>query len=314
MRSPVLGTVRSILATATAGALLLTGLPTGQAAAQPHRSHQSHQPPQHHAAAERATVVRVGTFNINAGLPVDRWRQAVYDFSLLVDVGGLQEAAGKDKAHALATMPGVGSYVSKRFLQEPVIWNRDAFMLLRGRSPKIAAGRMVESKTGPGLVRQPATLATVVRLRSRTSGETVSVLNVHLLSGAVNAGKRLPGVPRRFGMYRDQVRNLGKLVRKEKRWAGGPVWLVGDFNVNYGRDKAVRNRSLAYATMRRKGLVASWEARKGQLKPGQGSGSRGGAYLDVIWSQRKARSVAVHRDERFRVSDHYPVVSAYAAP
>lgn len=307
MRASALGTVRSALAMGTIGALLLSGHAAG---------HASGPPPQHRKAdaVERDSVVRVGTFNINAGLPVDRWRQAVQDFGTLVDVGGLQEAAGKEKAHALATMPGVGSYVSKRFLQEPVFWNQDAFALVRGRSPKIAAGRKVESKTGPGLVRQRATLATVARLRSRTSGETVSVINVHLISGAVNAGKRLPGVPRRFEMYRDQVRNLGRLVHKEKRWAGGPVWLVGDFNVNYGRDKAVRNRSLAYATMRRKGLIASWEARKGELRPGEGSGSRSGAYLDVIWSQRKARSVTVHRDDRFAVSDHFPVVSTYASP
>ncbi|MDF1604870.1 endonuclease/exonuclease/phosphatase family protein [Nocardioides sp. YIM 152315] len=305
MSTPVLGTVRSTIAAGAVGALLLSGVP---AAAQPAPEHRSA------PAAERASAVRIGTFNINAGLPLDRWRQAVQDFSALVDIGGIQEAAGKDKAAALRSMPGIGSYVSQRFLQEPVFWNQDAFRLVKGRSPKIAAGRKVESKTGPGLVHQAATLATVARLRSRTSGETISVVNVHLLSGSVNAGKPLPGVPRRVGMYTDQVRNLGKVVKKEKKWSGGPVWVVGDFNVNYGRDKVVRKKRFAFSTLRRRDLVASWEARKGQLQPGHGSGSRSGAYLDVIWSTRKARSVDVRRDEQFRVSDHFPVVSAYRAP
>ncbi|MFC7493358.1 MULTISPECIES: endonuclease/exonuclease/phosphatase family protein [unclassified Nocardioides] len=287
------------------GALLLSGQP---ASAQPAPEGRSSAP------AERASAVRVGTFNINAALPLDQWRQAVQEFSTLVDVGGIQEAAGTEKAAAMKAMPGIGSWRSKRFLQEPVFWNKDAYKLLRGRAAKIADGRKVEDKTGPGLVHQEATLATVVRLRSKLSGETISVVNVHLLSGAVNAGKRLPGVPRRVGMYLDQVRNLGKVVSKEKQWAGGPVWVLGDFNVNYGRDKAVRNRKFAYSTMRRRDLVASWEARKGQLQPGQGSGARSGAYLDVIWSTRKARSVDVLREDRFRISDHFPVVSSYRAP
>lgn len=308
MSLPVLGTVRSTIAAGLAGALLLTG----QAAS----GHPAPPPPKggSPAPAKRGTVVRIGTFNINAALPVDRWRQAVYDFSLLVDIGGIQEAAGTDKAEAMRAMPGIGSWRSERFLQEPVFWNQEAFSLLKGRAVKIADGRMVEDKAGPGLVHQQATLATVVRLRSRTSSETVSVVNVHLLSGAVSAGKALPGVPRRVGMYEDQVRNLGKVVRTEKRWSGGPVWVLGDFNVNYGRDKAVRKRRFAYSTMRRRGLIASWEARKGELEPGHGSGSRSGAYLDVIWSTRKAGSVDVHREDHFRVSDHFPVVSTYAAP
>jgi endonuclease/exonuclease/phosphatase family metal-dependent hydrolase len=305
MSNPVLGTVRSTIAAIAVGGLVFSG-PAASAHPAPERSSPG--------PAERGSVVRIGTFNINAGLPVDQWRQAVQAFIPRVDIAGLQEAAGKDKAAALKSMPGINSYVSQRFLQEPIFWNPDAFGLIRGRSPKIADGRMVEDRNGGGLVHQDSTLATVVRLRSKVSGETISVVNVHLIQGAVNAGKPLPGVPRRVGMYADQVRHLGKVVRAEKRWAGGPVWVVGDFNVNYGRDKAVHKKRFAYSTMRRRDLVASWEARKGELQPGHGSGARSGAYLDVIWSTRRARSVDVLREDPFRVSDHFPVVSTYAAP
>jgi endonuclease/exonuclease/phosphatase family metal-dependent hydrolase len=303
MSSPVLGTVRSLVAASAVGALLIAGQGAAGASAPDDRPQQ-----------ERVGALRVGTFNIDAGRSLDEWRTAVQALTTRVEIGGIQEAAGTEKAAALKAMPGINSYVSQKFLQEPIFWNADAFSLVRGRSPVIAAGRKVENRSGPGLVRQDRSLATVVRLRSKTSGETISVVNVHLLQGAVNAGKKLKGVPRRVAMYEDQVRNLGTVVGKEKQWAGGPVFVTGDFNVNYGRDKAVKNKKLAYATLHRRGLVASWEARKGQLQPGQGSGAVSGAYLDVVWSTRKAHSVDVLREDPYRISTHFPVVSTYASP
>lgn len=265
------------------------------------------------APAARASALRVGTFNIDVGVPLDTWTRTIQSFLPRVDVGGLQEVAGRDKAAALRSMPGFNSYVSHRFKQNPVFWNTSVFSLVKGRSPRIAKGRTVEGRSGGSMYERP-TLATVARLRSKATGRTVSVVSVHLLQGSVDNGKKVPGRSRRFAMYQEQVRNLGKVMAKERKWADGPVWLVGDFNDNYMAEKKHHRRKLAYATLHRRGLVSSWQAVQGKLRPGQGSGTRSGSYLDQIWSNRKAGSVAVLRDQVFRVGQHYPVVSTYRMP
>jgi len=257
--------------------------------------------------------MRIGTFNIDAGVPVDRWTQTVRDFSTQVDVAGLQEATGRTKVAALAAMPGISTYVAPHYRQQPIFWNSSLFSLVGGRAPKTAGGRQVEKLNG-GVTHQETTRATVARLRSKATGRTISVIDVHLLPNAVREGRRVRGVPRRFAMYEEQVRKLGKIVAKEKKWAHGRVWLLGDFNDNYVADKKKHKRKLAYATMHRHGLVAAWQAVKGKLRPGQGSGTRSGSYLDVIWSPERAASVAVLREETFRVGQHYPLVSTYPMP
>lgn len=311
MQARILGMVRTAVAAGAVGTLLISGQATAAAPAATPRTASTAAAPAERAAAP----LRIGTFNIDAKLPLDRWRQAAGDFIPLVDIGGMQEVAGRQKAAALRSVPGIDSYVSNRFLQEPIFWNTNLFTLIQGRSPRIAKGRYVEGLYGHGTLYRRSTLATVVRLRSRTTGRTISVIDVHLIECAVDNGKRVRSVPRRFAMYKDEVRGLGKVVAQEKKWAQGPVWLLGDFNDNYAADKRVRNPKLAYAAMRRRHLVASWEAIKGKLKPGQGSGARGkGSYLDVIWSTQHAASVSVLREERFHVGQHYPVVSTYPMP
>jgi len=296
-------TLRTTILAGVVGTALLSGQAAGMASAAPAEP----------GPAARAAVLRVGTFNIDAGVPLDRWAQAVRDFSTRVDIGGLQEATGKEKTAALKAVPGIASYVSPRYRQQPIFWNSSLFRLVGGRAPKTAGGRQVE-RLGGGVTHQQTTRATIARLRSTATGRTISVIDVHLLPNAVRKGRRVRGVPRRFAMYEQQVRKLGKIVAREKHWADGPVWLLGDFNDNYRADRRKHKHKLAYATMHRHGLVASWQAVKGKLRPGQGSGTRSGSYLDVVWSPERARSVAVLREDAFRVGQHYPLVSTYAMP
>jgi len=305
MKTRVITPLRTAIAAGAVGAVLLSGQAAGAVGARPG--------PVGAEPAARAAAVRVGTFNIDAGVAVDRWAQAVRDFSTHVDIGGLQEATGKEKTAALKAVPGIASYVSPRYRQQPIFWNSSLFSLIKGRAPKTAGGRQVE-RLGGGVTHQETTRATVARLRSKTTGRTISVIDVHLLPNAVRQGRRVRGVPRRLAMYEQQVHKLGKIVAREKKWADGPVWVLGDFNDNYRADKRRHKHKLAYATMHRHGLVAAWEAVKGKLQPGQGSGTRSGSYLDVVWSPQKATSVAVLREEAFQVGQHYPVVSTYRMP
>jgi endonuclease/exonuclease/phosphatase family metal-dependent hydrolase len=253
--------------------------------------------------------VRVGTFNINASQGFQVWSNAVADFMPMVDVAGLQEVNKREKTAWLLQAEGWGSYRPAELQQNPVIWDEDAFELLEGRGEKIAEGRRVEVKKPGADSYEHDAWATVVRLRHIPTGQTVSIVNVHLISGAVNNGQPIPGRPRLLSLYVDEVAGTAGVVAEERAWAEGRVYVVGDFNNNYPADRRWHRARLAYAQLTKRGLTSAWESRA-VLIPGQGSGTRGGSYLDNVWSAGRANVISVKRT--FHVSDHYPVVASYA--
>jgi endonuclease/exonuclease/phosphatase family metal-dependent hydrolase len=254
--------------------------------------------------------VTVGTFNINASQRFGVWRNAIREFRTHVQVAGLQEVNSDQKRHFLRSSRW-GAFWPAKLGQNPVIWDRQAFEMLAARGAKLAKGRYVGNEKPGADPYRKASWATVVRLRHVRSGRTISVVNTHLVAGGVNGGRRIPGNPRLYNLYVDQMAGLARTVRTERSWAGGRVFVVGDFNVNYPADKKRRHANLPYALLTGAGLVSAWEARR-EIEPGHGSGTRGGAYLDGVWSSRGARRVSVMRS--INVSDHFPVIATYAPP
>jgi endonuclease/exonuclease/phosphatase family metal-dependent hydrolase len=262
------------------------------------------------ATAAPAAHIRVGSFNINAGRSTATFRNAIARFRSDVDVAGLQEVNSKPKHRFLAHMHGWGSYHPGQLRQNPVIWRTSEFTRVSARGAKIATARNVgHEKPGAPAHRDPQR-ATVVRLRHRATGVTISVINVHLVAGAVNSGRCLERAPRLCRLYKDSVAGLRRVTAQERSWAQGRVYVIGDMNDNYPADKRRHQREMAYAQLHGAGLVAHWERRR-EIRPAEGSGTRGGAYLDQIWARREPASIAVNRS--IKVSDHYPIVAVYDA-
>lgn len=262
------------------------------------------------ATAATGSHVRVGSFNINASVSTATFRRAVSRFRADVDVAGLQEVNNDPKVRFLKHMRGWGAYHPGKLRQNPVIWRTSEFARLDARGAKIASARYVgHEKPGAPAHRHPQ-WATVVRLRHRATGVPVSVVNVHLVAGAVNSGRCLRDAPRLCRLYKDSVAGLRRVTAQERAWAHGRVYVIGDMNDNYPADKRRHQRDLAYAQLRGAGLVAHWERRR-EIRPSEGSGTRGGAYLDQMWARRKPVSIAV--DHSIKVSDHYPILAVYDA-
>jgi endonuclease/exonuclease/phosphatase family metal-dependent hydrolase len=260
------------------------------------------------ASAATGSHARVGSFNINASASTATFKRAVTQFRSGVDVAGLQEVNNDPKVRFLGHMRGWGAYHPKKLRQNPVIWRRSEFTRVDARGAKIASARYVgHEKPGAPAHRHPQ-WATVVRLRHQATGVNVSVINVHLVAGAVNSGRCLRDAPRLCRLYKDSVAGLRRVAAQERSWAHGRVYVIGDMNDNYPADKRWHQRDLAYAQLRGAGLVAHWERRR-EIKPSEGSGTRGGAYLDQMWARRKPVSIAV--DHSIKVSDHYPIVAVY---
>lgn len=254
----------------------------------------------------------VGTFNIDAAQKVKVWKRAVTKFRRDVQVAGLQEVSSDTKRSFLRRSRGWDSYAPQapKVQQNPVIWRTGVFDRVSARAARIAKGRHVGHEKAGMPAYRPASWATVVRLRDRTTGGLLSVVNVHLVAGGVNGGKAIRSNRKLYRLYLDQVQGLARVVRTERGWADARVVVTGDFNDNYVADRTHRHAKLVYRQLVKAGYVSAWESRK-ELKPRHGSTTAGGSYLDNVWATTGARSITVNRT--INVSQHFPVVARYPA-
>lgn len=246
----------------------------------------------------------IGTFNIRADRSLEKFKEAVDAFKQRVQVAGLQEIAEKDKNDYLQQDEDWGYYRPEQLRQNPVIWDTGYFDFVDAPDTghRIARGREVESKTG-GTELKEDSYATVVRLEHLLSGNQVSVINVHLLSGASRVGRPWPGRPLRFELLTDQVRGTVRLIKAEKE-LGNEVFILGDFNVGFQADEKVRHRKLPYRRYKRVDFVSMWAG--GELDK---RGTYENAYLDQVWTTvaPERREVAYDIDQ----SDHFPAIATY---
>lgn len=248
--------------------------------------------------------VDIGSYNIRADRTLRQFKKGVDALKERVHVAGLQEIAEKEKNDYLQLDENWGYYRPSELRQNPVIWDTRQFQYAGAPASgyRIARGRPIESKTG-GEEYKDASFATVVRLDHLVTGVEISVVNVHLLSGASRVGRPWPGRPRRFDMLCDQVRGLIRLVRTEQE-RGNTVFVVGDFNVGFQADQKVRHKKLPFKRFRKVGFRSIWQG--GELAK---KGTYENAYLDQIWAVEPAEQREVARD--IRQSDHYPAIGRY---
>lgn len=254
----------------------------------------------------------IGTYNIRAGVSFAEFRSAVEKFQPYVEVAGLQEIGANDKSHWLRDdNPDWGYYRPPELQQNPVIWRKALFDHVSARGVKIAEGRDLGNENGPKV--KGDTWATLVRLLDRDSGEQITVLNVHLIAGAVKAGHKWPGRPRHYRLYTDQVAGLIRAVKAERADAAGSaddrIYVLGDFNVGYVADANWRRKKLPFRKFKRLGMQSMWQ---GSRYVNKSFGTRNDALIDQIWNTHQPTATKILR--RIKESDHRPAFATYALP
>lgn len=261
------------------------------------------------ASAAGRTQLRVGSYNIRAGVGTNTFSSAVHGLISQVDVAGLQEVNHHAKEDVLRRMRSQGfSYwrASKDHgEQSPIVWRTSRFRLVSHKSVRIAkryhVGHEIKGR-GPRTNRM---YAVVVHLKDKATGGNVSVINVHLLPGACINGGPMRGRPRTFKAFRATVIHLGRLAKAQK--AFGRVYVLGDFNIGYKADRRVGRTHMPVKTFRRLGMTSMWATQVPSGKRGSHAGSP--SLIDQVFAGRKASNTAVRFD--MRQSDHYPVIARY---
>lgn len=258
------------------------------------------------AAAESdptwAVPLRVGTYNFQYKRSLDAFKKAMDALVERVDVAGLQETRTLRRNGYLEKSAVWGSYRPSEDSPNPVIWDKRVFRFIEGNGYLLARGRSIGNEREHGRGVSQDSFATVVRLQHLTTGENVSIINVHLVAGAVRKGKPWRGRPRLFRMYQEQVANAVRAERIERKW--GRVFVLGDLNIGYRVDRRVQRYGLPYRRLTRRGLDSMWKGYNVTV-----GGTKGDSYLDQVWADQRAADATVARD--IRGSDHFPAIATY---
>jgi len=270
--------------------------PAGQAAA-----------PVGTAAAGDPTQLRIGTYNIRAGVDLADFKRGIDAFKPEVDVAGLQEIGSNDRNKYLRADHDWGYYRPAELQQNPIIWDRSLFDFLDARAYKIAEARDLHGEHS-GDEAKGDSFATIVRLRHRPSGQRISFVNVHLVRGAVKGGRPAKGKPHLFELYVDQVAGLIRAVKEERGYADR-VYALGDFNVGYKADAKWRHRKLPFRKFKDIGYRSMWQKSPYLRK---GFGTHNDALIDQVWNPVNSVDESILR--RIDASDHHPAVATYRMP
>ncbi len=273
-----------------------------------------------HAAPRPANPVaaplRIGSFNIRAGVSTQDFSDGVHAFLPYAEVIGLQETNSKDKAQVLANLSSSGwdfyrqyrTHVSSHPHQNgaeqmPVLWHSDRFVCTYA-GPALLSDIFLLHGEKPAFDDNKPHYFTVVHLVDRVTGQKIAILNVHLIPGVIMSGVPNRGMPRHWALYQKQLAHVVAMTRQQQKW--GRVFVLGDFNSGWLQDKAHRHRGLPYRSFRAIGYKSMWATEN----PGKGRGSRAHSLVDQVWSTGKAKSAKVLFSLN-HYSDHKPVVARY---
>jgi endonuclease/exonuclease/phosphatase (EEP) superfamily protein YafD len=261
------------------------------------------------------STVRVATYNTAAAVRADR---AVADVTRLVaasDVVTLQEMGSGVRRAAVAstlldceTCPFDG-YMPKPAVpgSTPILWNSERFRLKGAWTRQVSRDTYV-GKAGAGPSTLRAKYINYVLLKDRRTKVNFYVLNNHAVPSVQGDGGRANSkYPKRLALYRQHMDGLKQLVA-ELQARGRAVFVTGDLNVNYRRDRIVQDRLFPYYNLGQVGLLASHEA-LGEPELGTHSLGSGSRLIDYVYYPRHTAVVPLAQQVHTGFSsDHRPLV------
>lgn len=227
---------------------------------------------------------KIATYNTRFDVPA---AQTVEDIKQLIvagaDIIALQEITNNGRAQAIRDRIiqcpncNFGGYLPSGDNREelPIIWNREIFKLEAAHSRLAAPASWPD---GGGKLR--SLRVNVVRLQVKKTGRIIRVMNNHLPAHIEEAGMPTNSKPDRMARYVDNMENIKSKIRSINEKNGNPVFVAGDFNVNYRIDKVKQAARFPYASLGSVDTVSSYK-KLGETQ--QGTFRSSGRLIDYIF-------------------------------
>lgn len=141
----------------------------------------------------------------------------------------------------------------------PILFRKDKFELKDAGTVQVSKATYVGAR-GAGPSTLNAKYINWVKLRERNTGRHFFVLNNHAVPTVQGkGGGPNRSMPKRLALYRQHMDGLKHLIG-EFEARRKPVFVTGDFNVNYRKDKVVQSSLFPYVNMGQMGVQASYRA------------------------------------------------------
>lgn len=238
-------------------------------------------------------VITVVTANLLRSISTEAFKESLE--SLLktdADLIGLQEVGARRRI--LETLPGWDVWMPDhpRASQEAILYRKG--IKLRGAG----ARKMID-----GTTQYPERWATWVEVEHRE--RSVVHINTHCIPHVDLGGK-----PRDLPRVKANTQHLVRLGLLYRTLANrGTAFVTADFNVDYRRDRIIRDRRFPYAQLTRRGLCCSYET-MGLPRTGTHGKRR---LIDHVWHEQDATPIAQKVLPRL-ASDHRPVLVKFKLP
>lgn len=182
------------------------------------------------------------------------------------DVIGLQEMSSRTRRNAVLAavqdcdtclMQGVFFDSTAHIGAVPILYRADRFDLYDSGSVMLS-DRTYIGRQGAGPSELPPKYVTWVKLQERRTGRFFYVLNSHAIASVQARDGGANTNQRRLAVYRQHMDGLKSLVAQMKRRQTG-IFVLGDLNVNYRRDRVVQDPLFPYVNMGEVQVTASYE-------------------------------------------------------
>jgi exonuclease III len=246
-----------------------------------------------------------------------------------IDIVGFQELSSNGKPDALVEAtgcpscfydvwkpgaPGEGGNVS-------IMWRRDRFSVAENRSGPMQYAVRVHGREdvedGAGGTRTTTKYITYVLLKDAWTGQSLWVMNAHALPSVEGRCGHPSQRERRLELYELMMNTLADRIQTKAK----PVFVTGDFNVNYRCDRNVRHAQFPWSTLNalEPPVKSNWqwheEAGRSLPQVGTHNPHEGGRRLiDYVFAKEHPlvsyRGSQIWQHRRFG-SDHAPVRATY---
>lgn len=196
---------------------------------------------------------------------------------------------------------------------QSVFWNRSKFEEVKKGYEQAYGDSDTKtyevSKGGGGKEVVGSRFIVWVLLRNKATGQQFYYINTHTISTVDSSGK--PSKYKdRVAMYKKHMDNLTTIV-KDFQKTGYPIFITGDFNVDYRTDVKVKYKNFPFTKLGAVNVHSNWE-RLGiaNLTDEEGTQNHGNRIIDYVWASdnNKVQLLSTERSLYTHGSDHYGVV------
>ncbi len=190
-----------------------------------------------------------------------------------------------------------------------IVWKKSRFNVISSGYYKVSDPETIKTSTGTTGNRISAKWITWAKLSDKSTGKEFYVLNTHTVASLESRGKPMSGEGDRVANYKHHMDVLTSKLKVLKA-SGLPVFVTGDFNVNYRYDVNVHYKDFPYARLGTVGVHSNWQRLNlAGISKSIGSHGDGNRIIDYVWIGDNAavypKTLAIS-GSRYG-SDHSPV-------